>query len=183
MRLNRIVTSHEFEAPDFKQRASNPGIMGCVDPKVPFKQAFRTPNRGLESSFCSWTAGQGLAEKDSFVYRKDSFSKAPQGTERGVIGSENPPAYEKTLTLLCSAWFQDPFSPSPLPRWALLTHGRPVYICISLSLSIICISLSLSLSLSLYIYIYIHIHVLQLPNVIVYYTTTYYITSLRFVTR
>ena len=28
---------------------------------------FRSPNQGLESSFCCWTAGQGLAQKERFL--------------------------------------------------------------------------------------------------------------------
>ena len=33
--------------------------------------AFRPPNQGLESSFCHWTAWQGLAQKELF------FSQTP----------------------------------------------------------------------------------------------------------
>ena len=32
--------------------------------------AFRAPNRGLESSFCRWVAGQGLAEKGYFDHKR-----------------------------------------------------------------------------------------------------------------
>ena len=30
---------------------------------------FRAPNQGLESSFCCWTAGQGLAQKECYFHR------------------------------------------------------------------------------------------------------------------
>ena len=52
---------------------------------------------------------------------------APQGNERGARGSKSPPLQIRTLVLFCSArflepWFRSktPFSPMPLPRWALL---------------------------------------------------------------
>ena len=32
--------------------------------------AFRAPAQGLESSFCCWTAGQGLAQKEHAIFRR-----------------------------------------------------------------------------------------------------------------
>ena len=34
--------------------------------------SFRAPNQGLESSFCLWTAGQGLAQKECFFPDADN---------------------------------------------------------------------------------------------------------------
>ena len=38
---------------------------------------FRAPTHGLESSFCCWTAGQGLAEKECFL--RDTGMNEPRG--------------------------------------------------------------------------------------------------------
>ena len=57
-----------------------PGPMGTTEPSVCEKTflrrrrhvnelASKIPNRGLESSFCCWTAGQGLARKELLFHR------------------------------------------------------------------------------------------------------------------
>ena len=38
---------------------------------------FEAPNQGLESSFCCWTAGQGLAQKECFFSDAGSSHVAP----------------------------------------------------------------------------------------------------------
>ena len=48
--------------------------------------ASETPNRGLESSFCCWTAGQGLAQKECLSHRHRSQAvgaRAREGEARG----------------------------------------------------------------------------------------------------
>ena len=41
--------------------------------------AFRAPHQGLESSFCCWTAGQGLAQKECF-FKDTGRSRIPRST-------------------------------------------------------------------------------------------------------
>ena len=35
--------------------------------------ASKTPNQGLESSFCCWTAGQGLVQKECLFHRHQYY--------------------------------------------------------------------------------------------------------------
>ena len=39
------------------------------DKNILWKKAFRTPNQGLESSFCCWSAGQSLAQKEHVFHK------------------------------------------------------------------------------------------------------------------
>jgi hypothetical protein len=58
-----------------------------------------------------------------------SFSKAPQGSERGAMGSRDPPLVSEPLLFSAQHGSKNPglplrpISPMPLLRWVLLTHG------------------------------------------------------------
>ena len=59
----------------------------------------RTPNRGLESSFCCWTAGQGLAQKECLFHRhqyETILSIHDNIIEHDTTGSSNAPGHEMT---------------------------------------------------------------------------------------